>query len=170
MPQIFALLMLLLAIGVTPANALDEADAPIPNTLTFGYEGEGQADASPASCLAYAKNFEGSHQTDMKAAAKEVCDARQHHIDAYAAVQKSYRRLVDAVGGDGGVHAADAARAFQTMIAACIDHKSDLVHPGRQEMLDVIPNEIATRCLELGKRVLEDETTFLAGDVERVSP
>lgn len=164
------LLALLLAVGMSPAHALDKTDAAVPERLTFGYDGEGKIDATPAACLAYAKDFEGSHGSDAKTAAKEVCDARQRHIDAYAAVQKSYRKMVAAIGGDGGIHAANAAGAFQTMIAACIDHKTGLVTPGRQEMTDIIPNEIATRCLELGQRVLDEETTFLAGDVDRISP
>jgi hypothetical protein len=178
------LAILLLATCAAPAIAADKTVAyndlttgavepALPGKLKFGYEGEGKVDASPEACLAFAKEFEGSHGAgpeEIKAQADEVCVSRKRHADAYAALQDSYRKMVEAVDGDGAIHSGEAVRAFEGMIAACVKHKQGLVTPGKQTVVDMIPNEIAARCLDLGKNLLDEETAFLKGDVDRIAP
>jgi hypothetical protein len=184
MLRLSSLLILLFAACAAPAGAADKTVAynslttgavepVLPAKLKFGYEGEGKVDASPAACLSFAKEFEGSHGADaaeVKANADEVCASRKRHADAYAALQDSYRKMVEALDGDELLHSASSVRAFESMIAACVAHKHGLVGPGKQSVVDMIPNEIAARCLDLGKNLLDEETAFLKGDVDRISP
>ena len=47
------------------------------------------------------------------------------------------------------------------MVKDCIDHKTSLTTGGHNIMIDIIPNDIATACLNLGKTVLDNETLLV---------
>ena len=53
------------------------------------------------------------------------------------------------------------------MVKACIDHKSGLTPGGHNITIDIIPNDIAARCLEMGRKVLDEETDWLTVDPEK---
>ncbi len=57
--------------------------------------------------------------------------------------------------------------SFQAMIKACIDHKSNVTTGGHNIMIDVIPNDIAARCLDFGRTMLDEETAWLTSDPEK---
>ena len=48
------------------------------------------------------------------------------------------------------------------MVKDCVDHKTNLTTGGHNIMIDIIPNDIATACLKIGKTVLDDETFWFA--------
>lgn len=60
-----------------------------PDRLTIGYDEEGKIDASPKACLGAVKEITQWNEADTQRGAREVCAARQKHVDAYAALQTS---------------------------------------------------------------------------------
>ena len=159
-----SLVAVLLATG---AFAQNEGRKPLPAQLTFGYDEEGKVDASPAACEAVVKEVVEWGPEETKRAVKDVCAARKRHVDAYAAIQKSYKALVKEIEPDHRIDPASAVTAFEAMVKACIDHKSSLTTGGHNIMIDIIPNDIAAACLKIGKTVLDDETYwFTHGDVQ----
>jgi hypothetical protein len=150
--SIFAILL------ASTAYAQDEARKPLPEHLTFGYDDEGKVDASTAACEAVVKETVEWGPEETKRAVKDVCAARKRHVDAYAAIQKSYRALAKEIEPDHRIDPAAAVTAFQAMVKDCIDHKTNLTTGGHNIMLDIIPNDIAAACLKIGKGVLDDET------------
>ncbi len=53
------------------------------------------------------------------------------------------------------------------MVKACIDHKSNVTTGGHNTMIDVNPNDIAARCLDMGRKLLNEETAWLTTDPEK---
>ena len=157
-------LAVLLAAWLTVAA---EDHQPLPDKLTFGYEDEGKVDASPTGCAGYVKENVEWPEPEMSNAIKDVCGARQRHVEAYAAIQKSYKALVAQIREDSRLEQAASVRAIQSMVKACIDHKSGLTPGGHNITIDIIPNDIAARCLEIGRKVLDDETDWLTVDPEK---
>jgi hypothetical protein len=158
MLRISAVLLAFLIAVNAPAYAQGEARKPLPDHLTFGYDEEGKVDASPAACEAVVKETVEWGPEETKQAIKDVCAARKRHIDAYAAIQKSYKALAKEIEPDHRIDPASAVTAFKAMVEDCIDHKTNLTTGGHNIMIDIIPNDIATACLKIGKGVLDDET------------
>lgn len=106
----------------------------------------------------------------MKQAIEDVCGARKRHVEAYAAIQKSYKALAKQIGEDNRLDQATAVKSFEAMVKACIDHKSNITTGGHNIMIDVIPNDIAAQCLTLGKKLLDEETAWFGDPESRSSP
>ena len=162
LPAALAIIML----AVLPI-AFAQDSAPMPDKLTFGYDEEGKVDASPAGCEGYVKENVEWPEPEMSNAIKDVCGARKRHVEAYAAIQKSYKALAKQIGDDNRLDTAAAVTSFQAMIKACIDHKSNVTTGGHNIMIDVIPNDIAARCLDFGRKMLDEETAWLTSDPEK---
>ncbi len=160
MPRVLPLLVAFLIAANLPAYAKDEARKPLPDHLTFGYDQEGKVDATPAACEAVVKETVEWGPEETKQAVKDVCAARKRHIEAYAAVQKSYKALAKQIEPDHRIDPASAVTAFKAMVKDCIDHKTSLTTGGHNIMIDIIPNDIATACLNIGKTVLDNETSW----------
>jgi hypothetical protein len=47
------------------------------------------------------------------------------------------------------------------MVKGCINHKTSLTTGGHNIMIDIIPNDIATACLNIGKSVLDDSGSLI---------
>jgi hypothetical protein len=153
------LLLLVAFLFAAPTSfAQGEERKPLPEHLTFGYDGEGKVDASTAACEAVVKETVEWGPEETKRAVKDVCAARKRHVDAYAAIQKSYKALAKEIEPDHRIDPPSAVAAFQAMVKDCIDHKTNLTTGGHNIMLDIIPNDIAAACLKIGKTVLDDET------------
>ena len=154
------LLLLVAFLFAAPASSFAQGGErkPLPAQLTFGYEGEGNVDASTAACEAVVKETVEWGPEETKQAVKDVCAARKRHVDAYAAIQKSYKALAKEIEPDHRIDPASAVTALRAMVKDCIDHKSNLTTGGHNIMLDIIPNDIATACLKIGKSMLDDET------------
>lgn len=157
-------LMLLFAVLVAAASPVSAGD--LPNKLTIGYDQEGEVDASPAACLATVKELVEWTDAEMKEAANTVCAARQKHVDAYAALQKSYKHFAKVFGEDTRLNTGEAVQHFEQMIKECIDHKSNITTGGHNIGTDIIPNDIATNCLDWGRRMMDEETAWYEGPVE----
>jgi len=167
MSRFYLLLAALLLAAGASAYAQDEQRKPLPDHLTFGYDEEGKVDASPAACEAVVKETVEWGPEETKQAIKDVCAARKRHVDAYAAIQKSYKALDKEIEPDHRIDPASAVTAFKAMVKDCIDHKTNLTTGGHNIMIDIIPNDIATACLKIGKTVLDDETFwFTHGGME----
>ena len=158
---------LALALAAAAVPAMAEDNQPLPDHLTFGYEDEGKIDASPAGCAAAVKDMVEWAEPEMSDAIKTVCGARQRHVEAYAAIQKSYKLLIAQIREDRRLEQASAVKNLEAMVKACIDHKSGLTPGGHNIAIDIIPNEIAAECLTVGKRLLDDETGWLTADPEK---
>lgn len=158
MPRVLPLLAAFLIAANLPAYAQGEARKPLPDHLTFGYDQEGKVDATPAACEAVVKETVEWGPEETKQAVKDVCAARKRHIEAYAAIQKSYKALAKQIEPDHRIDPASAVTAFKAMVKDCIDHKTSLTTGGHNIMIDIIPNDIATACLNIGKTVLDNET------------
>lgn len=132
--------------------------APISQHLTLGYDNEGKIDASPQACLALVKEITQWDSAETEQGAKDVCAARQRHVDAYNALQANYAAFVKAFSADRRLDLAGAITAFKTLFKACVDHKFGLTTGGHNIMIDIIENNVATDCLTLGGNLLKDET------------
>ncbi|MES1180103.1 MAG: hypothetical protein ABUL43_02790, partial [Hyphomicrobium sp.] len=95
-----------------------------------------------------------------KKAIQEICAARKRHVEAYAAIQKSYKALLKHIEADRRLDPAPSIAAFEAMIKNCIDHKSGINTGGHNIYIDIIPNHVAAECLKLGKDLLDDETAW----------
>jgi len=95
------------------------------------------------------------------------CPAFPPHVAAYAAIRKSYKALAKQIGEDNRLDTAAAVTSFGAMVKACIDHKSNVTTGGHNIMIDVIPNDIAARCLDMGRKMLDEETAWLTTDPEK---
>jgi hypothetical protein len=164
MPRLAIALAIMLA-ATLPAFAEDRQ--PMPDQLTFGYDEEGKVDASPAGCEGYVKENVEWPEPEMSNAIKDVCGARKRHVEAYAAIQKSYKALAKQIGDDNRLDTTGAVTSFEAMIKACIDHKSNVTTGGHNIMVDVIPNDIAARCLDMGRAMLDEETSWLTTAPEK---
>src|SRR5262245_48505726 len=109
--------------AILVAAASHALAAELPAKLTIGYEQEGEVDASPAAGEATGKELVEWSDAEMKEAVRTVCAARQQHVDAYAALQASYKRFAKVFGEDTRLSTAEAVEHFQQMVKECIDHK-----------------------------------------------
>lgn len=160
MARMLILMTALLVAAAAPVLAQDER-TPMPPTLTFGYEDEGKIDATPAGCEVAVKEIVEWPEPQLSEAVKDVCAARKRHVEAYAAIQKSYKALAKLINEDTRLNQAAAVRGIAAMVKACIDHKSGITTGGHNIAIDIIPNEIANECLTIGKRLLDDESAWL---------
>jgi hypothetical protein len=133
-----------------------------PSHLTLGYDDEGKIDASPQACLALVKGITQWDEADTLRGALEVCVARKKHVDAYAALQASYKTFIQEVMKDDRYNWAEAANTVPTLIRTCINHKFSITTGGHNIRIDIINNEIAIACLMLAVDLLRDETHELA--------
>ena len=162
MLRILPLLITLCVASALPARAED-----LPQKLTFGYEYEGEVDASPAACEATVREVVEWSDEEVKKATSDVCAARKAHVDAYAAIQTSYKDFAQTFGPDTRLNTGEAVQHLQQMVKECIDHKSGVTTGGHNIVIDIIPNEIAARCLTLGKGLLDEETAWYKEPAEK---
>jgi hypothetical protein len=158
-------LMFVTVLCVAAASVAEAGN--LPAKLTIGYDQEGEVEASPAACEAAAKDLVEWSGDEMKGAIASICAARQAHIAAYAALQKSYKHFAKVFGEDTRLDTAEAVDHFQQMVKACIDHKSALTTGGHNIGVDIIPNDIATNCLDWGRRMLDEETAWYEQPAEQ---
>lgn len=133
-------------------------DRSVPQHLTIGYEHEGKIDASYQSCLAFVKEITEWDKAQTEKGAKDVCAARKRHVDAYNALQATYRNFVKAFSVDRRLSLPESIESFKALVKACIGHKEGLTTGGHNIMIDIIENDIVTSCLVLGNNLLRDET------------
>ncbi len=159
MLRLLALIIGFLIAASVPTRAQDDDGwHPPPAQLAIGYEGEGKVDATPAACERFVREMVEWSEEDTKRGIEDVCAARKRHVEAYAAIQKSYKALVKYIEPDTRLNPAESIKQFEAMIKACIDHKMNINTGGHNIYLDMIPNHVAAECLKLGKQVLDGET------------
>jgi hypothetical protein len=164
---------LLSTIALCVAGATFAIAGDLPEKLTFGYESEGEVDASPAACEATVRELVEWDEAAVQQATKDVCAARKAHVDAYQAIQQSYKDFAKTFGEDTRLNTGEAVEHFQQLVKECIDHKSGITTGGHNIAIDIIPNQIAAACLDLGKRLLDEETAWYKAPAEthtRLSP
>jgi hypothetical protein len=158
--------LLAFVFALSPALAQEDdgtrADAPpMPETLVIGYDQEGHVDPTEDSCRVFVTEMVEWEKAEMDQAVRNVCEYRQKHADAYKAFQGAYGKFRSAlqkqIRFDGGA----AARALGLMVKSCIDMKWALSTGGHNVGIDMIPNEIAVTCLEMGRQMLVKETDRL---------
>jgi hypothetical protein len=171
----FALPFLALSLLFSPAIAQDPAPepeaateqdkAPMPETLVIGYEDEGKVEATDKVCRAFVVDMVEWDKAEMEQAVKDVCAQRQKHIDAYAKLQAAYSDFRAVISEQTRFDGAAAARHISALIKNCIDMKWALSTGGHNIGTDLVPNFIATTCLDLGHDLLQKETeTFTSQD------
>ena len=168
MLRIMLLLATFCVVAAAPAIA-----GGLPDKLTFGYEYEGEVDASPKACEATVREVVEWSDEEVKRATADVCAARKAHVDAYAAIQQSYKEFAKTFGEDTRLNTGEAVEHFQQLVKECIDHKTGITTGGHNIAIDIIPNQIASECLALGKRLLDEETAWYKAPAEthtRLSP
>ncbi len=157
----FATVTLAALVSLAAAGlALGERAAP-PETLVVGYEDEGKIDASPQACVAHVKEVTDWSEAETQRGAREVCAARRKHIDAYAALQASYRAFIRALTFDRRLDWDEGAKTVPELVKTCITHKSSLTTGGHNIRIDIISNEITASCLTLISNLLREETRQL---------
>ena len=148
----FAALASVLLVGVT------HAETAVPDRLIIGYDNEGKIDASPQACLAHVKEITAWDKAMTEKGARDVCAARKRHVEAYAALQASYKNFVKAFSVDRRLDLASAVSNLAILLKACMDHKFGLTTGGHNITIDIIENDIAAQCLVLGSNLVKDET------------
>jgi hypothetical protein len=133
-----------------------------PDTLTIGYEGEGKVDPSPQACFKDVKYLTNWSEAETQRGAREVCAARKQHVDAYQALQASYKNFIKEVMKDRRFDWATAASTVPTLVNTCINHKFSITTGGHNIRIDIINNEIAAACLTLATNLMRAETRELA--------
>lgn len=143
------------------ASAHADDNASMPRTLVIGYEEEGKVDPSAASCREFVNETIEWEKAEMEQAIKDVCAHRREHVDAYEALQTAYSAfravLQEQIRFDGP----EAARSIAAIVKNCIDFKWALSTGGHNIGMDMMPNVIAASCLEMGRELLEDQTSAL---------
>ena len=134
------------------------AEATVPDSVTVGYDNEGKINASLQACLAHVKEITEWDKAQTEKGAKDVCAARKRHVEAYAALQASYKNFVKAFSVDRRLNLPGAVASFKVLVKACMEHKFGLTTGGHNIMIDIIENDIAAQCLTLGSNLLKDET------------
>lgn len=166
MIRLFAAFLSAAIVAPLPAVAQEDgavrADAPpMPATLVIGYAHEGHVDATEASCRTFVTEMVEWEKEDMERAVRDVCAARQKHLDAYGAFQAAYGKFRSAlqkqIRFDGGA----AAKALASVVKSCIDMKWALSTGGHNVRIDIVPNEIAVGCLDIGREIVLKETATL---------
>lgn len=132
-----------------------------PDHLTIGYDEEGKIDASAKACLADVKEITQWNEADTQKGAREVCAARKAHVEAYAALQASYKAFIREVMKDRRYDWAEAAVTVPKLVKDCMSHKFSITTGGHNIRIDIINNEIATACLTLADNLMRDETRQL---------
>ena len=136
--------------------------ATTPQTLVVGYENEGKIDASQQACVAHVKEVAEWSEAETQRGAREVCAARRKHIEAYAALQASYRAFIRALTFDRRLDWDEGASTVPTLVKTCMTHKRSLTTGGHNIRIDMISNEIAASCLALVTNLLREETRQLS--------
>lgn len=157
-------------VAVPPAHAQEAvatraAAPPMPATLVIGYDQEGHIDSSDASCRAFVTEVVAWDKAETDQAVRDVCAARQRHRDAYAAFQASYGKLRAALQRQVRFDGTAAAKALATLVKSCIDMKWALSTGGHNVRIDIVPNEIAVACLDMGRDFALKEAAALDIDV-----
>jgi len=142
----------------TAAAQTGSPDRTVPQQLTIGYDHEGKIDAQPQACLAFVKDITEWDTAQTEKGARDVCAARKRHVDAYNALQATYRNFVKAFSVDRRLSLPESIESFKALVKACIAHKQGLTTGGHNIMIDIIENDIVTSCLVLGNNLLRDET------------
>jgi hypothetical protein len=145
-------------VAIAASSVAGAQDRTVPQHLTIGYDHEGKIDASYQACLALLKEITEWDQAQTEKGAKDVCAARKRHVDAYNALQATYRNFVKAFSVDRRLSLPESIGSFRTLVNACISHKQGLTTGGHNIMIDVIQNDIVASCLVLGNNLLRDET------------
>jgi len=133
-------------------------EAPVSQQLALGYDNEGKIDDSPQACLALVREITEWDKAQTERGAKDVCAARKRHVDAYKALQATYKDFVKTFSVDRRLNLPGSVAAFKTLFKACLDQKFGLTTGGHNIMIDIINNDITTACLVLGNNLLKDET------------
>jgi hypothetical protein len=134
---------------------------PPPEHLTIGYEGEGNVDASAKACEAFVRSMVEWSEDEIVIGTAEVCGARKPHLLAYEALQKSYAALRQRLLTHHKIDAGAAIKSFTAMVKDCIEHKISMSDGGHNIRSDMIPNDDAAICLNMGKQLLDAETDWL---------
>jgi hypothetical protein len=124
--------------------------------LIIGYEGEGKVAVSPEDCLKFVEGTTQWTDAQTKESADKVCKARKRHKDAHDALEAAYQTF-RMRSTDKRLDIEQSVSQFRTMMKSCIDHKLRLTTGGHNIMIDIIPNEIAASCLEIGAQMLSHE-------------
>ncbi len=96
-------------------------------------------------------------------AARKVCDARMRHVAAYERFQSAYARLTTVLEKDRRINLLAATDQLKQFVRSCIYHKIYITTGGHNIMMDIIPNEAAADCLELGANMVMTEANELSG-------
>lgn len=164
-----AVILLAAFAACAPAHAEDKWKLA-PEQFWIGYEDEGKVDTSSEACESFVREMTLWSEDEIQRGGREVCAARKRHVDAYAAIQKSYKALMTQIGNDNRLNPAGAAERLAAMIRACIDHKWSLTTGGHNIRVDIIPNEIAAMCLNVGKSLLDRESEWFSAGYSDARP
>ena len=141
---------------IKPMSQLPESHERPNRPLVVGYEGEGKVEASAEACLKFVEDTTQWTDAQTKQAADKVCEARKRHKEAQDALGAAYQRF-RVNFADRRLDPEQSIAQFRTMMKSCIEHKLRLTTGGHNIMLDIIPNEIAASCLEIGAQMLSNE-------------
>lgn len=155
------ILAIAVSVPLCAARAADGDNADMPETLIIGYDEEGKVDPSEASCRAFVTETVEWDKAETDQAVKDVCQHRQQHVDAYESIQSAYVIFRGVLQEQTRFEGAKAATSVAALVKNCIDFKWALSTGGHNIGIDMMPNAIATQCLDMGRAMIEKETSAL---------
>jgi hypothetical protein len=157
MRRLVMLSLTVLAVATLTSPARSQQAKP-PETLTIGYDDEGKIDATLKGCVTTVKEVTEWDDAQTQKGAREVCAARQKHVEAYKAMQAAYKAFTATITKDNRFDWATAASTIPTLVKTCIEHKSAITTGGHNIYIDIISNQITTACLGLATNLMKAET------------
>jgi uncharacterized protein len=147
-------------------SALSNEHASVPkpepvDPLIVGYDEEGKIDATLEGCIRYVKEMTLWDKAAIEQGAREVCAARQRHVEAYEQLQRSYRNLMVKMATDRRLDREEATAQFRKFVRSCIDYKLQITTGGHNIGIDIISTEIASACLSQGAKLLDFDASHL---------
>lgn len=118
-------------------------------------------DATLDGCSKTVASITAWNGSDLNKGIAKACAARNRHLAAYERLQSDYRLFAAAVTTDRRLNLTASANHLKAFIKSCMDQKFAITTGGHNILVDIIPNEIAAECLNLGAELLERDTATL---------
>ena len=145
----------------TPPSQTSNSQAqPQSQSLSIGFSGEGRVDPRSEACVAAAKEL-GRGQEKLNEDSQAICFARNRHAAAYERFQSAYKQFITVVRNDNKLRSDAAVDQLKTFIKSCVAHKLQITTGGHNINIDIIPNNIAADCLDVGTNLIKAETADL---------
>jgi hypothetical protein len=134
----------------------------LPEPLMIGYPEEGKVSGSWEACTTFVREgVPGWTEEQIQQGIRRVCVARNRHIVAYKQFQSEYKRFVAVMSHFHKITMSDVAEAMRKLIKDCMAYKATLSAHAHNISIDVVSNEEAADCLNVGADIIRHDADKL---------